>query len=575
MKLNSLKDILKHWVHEKPYDIAFSYFGLGEHLEDEITYKNLYLNSSKIANVILDNYNNDEVLLLLFHSPFDFIQAFIGCNIAGRISVPMFPPRSNQKIDRLVHVCSDSKSKTIITTRKINEILLQKSILKNYKIILLEDALLYNNNNETNIKIRNTDVSFLQYTSGSTNMPKGVTISNENILNNEEAIKQAFGHDEKTVFTGWLPFYHDMGLVGNILQPFYLGVPCNLMRPEGFLQKPIRWLNLISTTKSTSSGAPNFAYDICFKRIKDTEIQNLDLSSWKVAFNGAEPINNDTLINFVKKFEKSGFKKTSFYPCYGMAETTLLFTGEYHDKEWKTLKIDKSKLGVGDLIRIVKNNFKEIVSCGFTWNSNYLKIVDSNSETELRDGEIGEIWVKGSSVSSGYWGNSDLNHKSFKYLKDSIKNSDKYFCTGDVGFVYSGNLYLTGRIKDIIIINGKNLYCQDIEWFVESLNDSFNEHGTVCFDFEVNDITKGIVLIIEIKRTYIQSFEEEEIKLEVIAEVSREFGIKIMDLLFVKPFSIPKTSSNKLKRHTSKKMYVEGNFISVEEFLFKKIKKYA
>ncbi|MEO0876607.1 MAG: AMP-binding protein, partial [Bacteroidota bacterium] len=391
MTLN-LNALLVKWSEERASHKAFIYLGHGDKTEAEVTFSELYRQSSKIAHYLFEKHTSASTILLLFNSPFEFIKAFFGCLLAGKIAIPMFPPRNRKKIDRLVRILQNANSSLILTSNKVKTKLFERNDLGielDFQVEEIEQAL------DTEFSgvfdplgVPQNEVAMLQYTSGSAGVPKGVIVTHQNILANQSVIKESFGHSDQTVFGTWLPFFHDMGLVGNILQPFYLGITCVLFTPEGFVQKPIRWIKAISDFGVTTSGAPNFAYDLCTARIDDAQLSDIDLSSWSVAYNGAEPISPNTLDRFTKKFEKCGFKRSSFFPCYGMAETTLIATGGDYRKDPVVVTIDGSKLAVGEAVTFgvpTDGNSKQIVGCGKAWQDNHLKIVDPKNCTSLPD----------------------------------------------------------------------------------------------------------------------------------------------------------------------------------------------
>ncbi|MEM6404525.1 MAG: AMP-binding protein, partial [Cyanobacteria bacterium P01_D01_bin.116] len=325
----SLLEILSYRAQYQPNKQAYIFLQNGEaDLTTSITYAELDKRARVIASY-LQSYRGERALLL-YPSGLEFITTLFGCLYAGVVAVPVYPPKRNQKLYRLLSIVNDAQAKVALTTT---------SILSDIEKRWEEEAELSHLNwvatdtIETNYQdfilksVTPENLAFLQYTSGSTGMPKGVIISHGNLMHNEQMIQQAFGHTADTIVVGWLPFYHDMGLIGNVLQPLYLGKPAILMSFVTFLQKPIRWLQAISRYKATTSGGPNFAYDLCLKKIKPEQLAELDLSSWEVAFTGAEPVNAQTLEEFARYFAPCGFRNEAFYPCYGMAETTLFVSG--------------------------------------------------------------------------------------------------------------------------------------------------------------------------------------------------------------------------------------------------------
>ena len=414
---------------------------------------------------------------MLYPSGLEFITAFLGCLYAGIIAVPAYPPRKNQKNDRLKSIIEDSKASIILSTKKSRTF--ENSLFKtdetfNQLLYLETDSINIEKANVINVSnIKADDIAFLQYTSGSTGKPKGVVVSHANIMNNMEIIYKSqglstLGLSNNRVGVSWLPHFHDMGLMAGVLQPLYGCFEMIFMPSNYFLQKPIRWLETISKYKATYSGGPNFAYDLCASSIKDKELENIDLSSWKVAFNGAEPIHATILNKFSKKFEKCGFKHTSHHPCYGMAETTLMVTGGLHHKEPTVLNLDSNALKDGRIIKIENSKkSKQLVSNGKICLNHEIIVVDSKTHNIINTNEVGEVWIKGESVAQGYWQKEEQTEEIFNAYTNDTKEGP-FLRTGDLGFFYEDELYICGRAKDLLIIRGRNYYPQDIEAIASS-----------------------------------------------------------------------------------------------------------
>jgi acyl-CoA synthetase (AMP-forming)/AMP-acid ligase II len=342
--------------------------------------------------------------------------------------------------------------------------------------------------------------AFLQYTSGSTSQPKGVIVSHANLLHNEELIQQAFSQTESSVIVGWLPLYHDMGLIGNVLQTLYVGAQCVLMSPAAFLQSPFRWLQAISYAKATTSGGPNFAYDLCVRKISEEQRAQLDLSSWKVAFNGAEPIRPATLERFTEAFAPCGFNAEAFHPCYGLAEATLFVTGKAAGSP------RAQSFNVAELVknRVVSSGGngtenKRLVSCGVSFGEQTVVVVNPETRIEADTDEVGEIWVAGPSIAGGYWNQPEATRQTF-HAQLAGDTQKKFLRTGDLGFVFDGELYVTGRLKDLIIIRGLNHYPQDIEQTVEQSHAALRPGCGAAFSVEIEGEEK-LVVVQEVQRT--------------------------------------------------------------------------
>src|SRR6476469_4631704 len=299
-------------------------------------------------------------------------------------------------------------------------------------------------------------------------MPKGVKVSHWNLLSNEQMIQQAFGHTSESIIVGWLPLFHDMGLIGNVLQPLYMGVPCIFMAPVTFLQNPFYWLQAISRYRATTSGGPNFAYNLCIRSTTPEQRSQLDLSSWELAFNGSETVRPETLLAFTRTFESCGFKREAFYSCYGMAEATLFISGGAKTTSPQVLGVDDLALGQNQVSMLEPDRpgYKAIVGVGQPWLDGSLRIVSPDTRQICAEDRVGEIWVAGTHIARGYWNRSEQTEQTFNaYTADT--NEGPFLRTGDLGFIHQEELFITGRLKDLIVIRGRNYYPQDIEVTVE------------------------------------------------------------------------------------------------------------
>ena len=405
-------------------------------------------------------------------------------------------------------------------------------------------------------------LAFLQYTSGSTGNPKGVMVSHGNILHNQSLIKKAFGHSDKTVFVGWLPLFHDMGLIGNMLQPLYLGIPSILMPPVAFLQKPINWLKAISQYGATTSGGPNSGYDLCLRKIKPDQCEGLDLSRWDVAFNGAEPLHPETIKQFSEKFAPYGFRQEAFYPCYGMAETTLFIAGSHKSKlpifqPVRETALQKNQI---EILETESKDSKTLVGCGQNFFEK-MKIVDPQTQIECQDDQVGEIWVAGSSVAQGYWNREELSQEMFQaHLADTQEGP--FLRTGDLGFIDNGEVFITGRLKDVIIIRGRNYYPQDIELTVEQCHPALRPSSGAAFAIEESSGEK-LIVVQEVERTYLRKLNKEEVFAAIRRTISEGYELQVSGIVLIKTASVPKTSSGKIQRHACAKGYLEESLSTI------------
>jgi natural product biosynthesis luciferase-like monooxygenase protein len=554
--LGSLVDILCSKALYQPEKKAFTFLLDGETEETSLTYRELDLQARAIATRLQYLGASGERALLIYPPGLEFIPAFFGCLYAGVIAVPAYPPRRNQSLSRLQSILADAGATIALTT---------KTVLSNVERQLTESPTLQalhwlaTDNIASDLAqawhkpaISSDTLAFLQYTSGSTGTPKGVMVSHGNLLHNEQMIQQAMQHTEKTIVVGWLPLFHDMGLIGNVLQPLYLGIPCILMSPVAFLQRPLRWLQAISRYKATTSGGPNFAYELCVSKITNEQRETLDLSSWDVAFNGAEPVRVETLERFATAFEPCGFRREALYPCYGMAETTLLVSGGLKAALPVLTTVQGDALEQHRVVSASGENdgVRTLVGCGQTLLEQQIVIAHPETLTRCQPPFVGEIWVWGNSVAQGYWNRPEETQTTFRaYLAGT--GEGPFLRTGDLGFLQDGELFVTGRLKDLIIIRGRNHYPQDIELTLEQSHPVLQVGCTAAFSVEVNG-QERLVVACEVERTSRRNLELDEVVGAIRKAVSEQHDLEVYGVLLLKPGSIPKTSSGKIQRQGCK-----------------------
>ena len=543
-------------AENQPHALAYVFLEEGKNSQ-ELSYKSLDLSARRIA-VELNFSNESSNVLLLFPQGLEFIQAFLGCVYAGFPAVPLSMPRAKQSLEVLEKVALNCNAKIVLCTSATLALLTlrieENSILRHLKWIAVDQLSLFeeNLNLEPNRQSKSTSPLFLQYTSGSTGSPKGVIISNNNLLHNLHYLASTFKHTRDSVIVSWLPQFHDMGLIGAILQALYVGIPCVLLSPTSFVQKPYLWLKAINDYKGTISGGPNFAYDLCVSKITKEQAASLDLSSWKIAWTGAELVRDKTLIAFENRFCTSGFSKTTFMPVYGMAECTLAVTVNHFLSRFKTIDIDRTHLSENPAINLMTET-KTIVSCGHGLPDQEIRIVTATDYQPLPELYIGEIYVKGPSVAQGYWNNSLATKENFN---QSIEQEKGFFKTGDLGFQYQGELYLVGRVKETMKINGRNIYPSDIEVAVWGAHNSLKQNGVAAFSIPT-DTKEQLVVVCELKRENLRNFDIKAIQKAVFQAIFDEYGIAIHDFLLIKTATLPVTTSGKIQRILCKKLYID------------------
>ncbi|QDX31424.1 amino acid adenylation domain-containing protein [Dickeya poaceiphila] len=545
--------VIQYWAQKRPDTVAFYYLPDGEKVATSLSYAELDRQARLTALMLQQQGLSKQPVLLQFRPGIDFIVAFFGCLYAGVIAVSAYPPGNNRsKSDRLQKLIASSQATTILTNHETLDDVRRESEADAFALRCIEDAQRGDVDAWWAPALTGEDIAFLQYSSGSTGDPKGVIVTHANLMSNQCAIRQGMGNGDHTVFASWLPLFHDMGLIGNVMQPLYLGVSCWLMPPMAFLQKPVRWLRLISDAGVTCSGGPDFAYALCVNNISEEERAGLDLSRWDVAYNGAEPIRSETVARFQAAYAHYGLRHGALYPCYGLAEATLFVSGNVAGQPATTLHVDSERLSAGVAQLTTTTDGTTLVSSGQLWGGTQLIIADPERRTRCADGRVGEIWLRGDSISRGYWNASEANATLLAALADDAETS--YLRTGDLGFLRDGQLYVTGRLKDVLIVRGRNHYPQDIEYTVQSSDSQFVTGGGVAF-------MSGdeLVVVQEVRRSAVRRFDAVQALEQARSAVAGRHGLTLAHLVAVKPGSVAKTSSGKLRRRYMCSQWQAGN----------------
>ncbi|MEA5574015.1 non-ribosomal peptide synthetase [Calothrix sp. UHCC 0171] len=565
ISFGNLVELLRYRAVNQSEQQAFTFLVNGQE-ESDFTYQELDLKARAIAVTLKQITTSGDRVLLLYPPGLEFIAAFFGCLYAGVVAVPAYPPRQNKSLSRLQGMVIDAEATAALTNTNVLANI--QGQLTNFPNLTNLQSLHWLATDNINTLLANSwqpsqvdsdSLAFLQYTSGSTGMPKGVMVSHGNLLANLAAIHRCFGHSSHSQGVIWLPSYHDMGLIGGILQPLYGGFPVALMSPVDFLQKPFQWLAAISRYKATTSGGPNFAYDLCVRKITPEQRETLDLSSWEVAFNGAEPIRAETLTKFAEMFASCGFRASSFYPCYGMAESTLIVTGGLKKDAPTLTSIDGKALLENRVIpaSVKTNSVQTFVSSGYNVENHQIVIVNPETLQRCSDNQVGEIWVRGASVAQGYWRkNEETAATFFAYLADT--QTGPFLRSGDLGFLQNGELFVTGRLKDLIIIRGRNYYPQDIELTVEKSHPALKSSASAAFSVEMNR-QEQLVVACEIEREYLRKLDGDAIAKHILQAVGEEHELQVHTILLLKTGSIPKTSSGKIRRRACRAGFLAGD----------------
>lgn len=564
-------DRVRYWAEAQPDSLAFRYLVDGEDEEVTLTYAQVDIRARAIAAKLVSMGMRGQRALMLYPPGLDFVAAFFGCHYAGAIPVPAYPPRRNRNMGRIQAISDDAEAKVALSVGsvidRVEGMISDSPSLQEIAWLSTETVPDEYAGDWVMPEIDLDDIALLQYTSGSTGSPKGVMLTHRNLVANCGMICLAFGMGRSAVGLTWLPTYHDMGLVGGILNPMYCGRSNTLMSPM-IITRPIRWLRAISKYRVTVSGGPNFAYALCNEKITDEECKGLDLSSWQVAFNGAEPIRADVLEEFSQRFSKYGFRPASHYPCYGMAENTLIVTGGGYDDPPVFTHVNGAKLDQ-HVIEIVEPDCpdaRKLVGCGKALMDERIQIVDHTTNTRPSDNRVGEIWLKGPSVGIGYWNKPEATDRVFNAcLADDNSDEGKGFLrSGDLGFLRDGELYVTGRVKDLIIIRGVNRYPQDIEATVERASSRLRPTGAGAFGVNYKG-GERLIVVAETERGQQDDWGDviEAIRREVVAE----HEVPPDAVILVRPGSIPKTSSGKIQRHACRDAFLDRQLRVVDQWI--------
>ena len=564
---SSIVEILQARAARAPEREAYRFLSHASSTEEVLTYAELDQAARRIAAHLQSFTMPGDRALLLYRPGLDFIQGFLGCLYAGVIAVPAYPPhptRPARDLPKLRGIIGDARPAAILTSvaalESCERLFVEAPEL--HAIRWIATDALPSGEAWSDPRVGVDHLAFLQYTSGSTGLPKGVMVSHANLMHNERAIATIFGADEESTIVGWLPMYHDMGLIGTMLHGLYTGARCVLMSPMEFLEQPIRWLEAIAKFRAHTSGGPNFAYDLCVRRVTEEQKAALDLSSWRIAFNGAEPVRAATLARFAETFAASGFRSTAFYPCYGLAEGTLVVSGGAKASEPDVRRFDGAALESGRAV--AGDGGVPLVGCGVSaMDDQRIVIVDPETRELRADGQTGEIWVAGPSVARGYWEKSEQSEATFG-AHVAGTGEGPFLRTGDLGFLDRGELFVNGRRKDLIIIRGRNHYPHDLEHTVEQSDPVLRAGCGAAFSVDV-DGAERLVVVQEVDRHY-RAGGSDGVAESIRRRVAEEHEIPLHALVLIKTGFIPKTTSGKIQRSLTKKRYLERDLPVVGEW---------
>jgi acyl-CoA synthetase (AMP-forming)/AMP-acid ligase II len=565
-------EVLQQRAKSEAEKTAFIYLENGEDESEHLTYADLDRQARQIAAALQQTSQAGERAMLIFPPGLDFVKTMYGCMYAGVIPIPTNPPTLVRSINRLYAIAKDSLASMVITTPELRVMFEQYSAMfpDLQPLRWLDTSMLTGDPQAwARPELRPEQTAFIQYTSGSTNLPKGVVISYRNLSYNRHVIREVRKHEltPESVTFHWVPLFHDMGLIAGVFQTVYDGSPSIMMSPIAFLQKPVRWLKGISKYRVTGSGGPNFAYELLINKATPADCEGLDLSSWVLAYNSAEPVRAETQARFSEKFKPYGFKPEAFFPCYGLAEATLLISAYGQASKTVTLPVERSALEEGKIVPFSgpdESNRQEIVSCGPPLLGVQAAIVNPNSLERCAPDQVGEIWVAGGNIGEGYWNNPAETEVNFRAR---IQGSDEgpFLRTGDLGFLHQGNLYVTGRQKDLIIVRGRNYYPQDIEVTVQKSHPGMRPGSGAAFAIDV-DGTEHLAIVQEVRNADNDGQGWEAVLKKIRADIAREHGIRAHTLLLLEKGAVAKTSSGKIMRSECRNMFLNHEFKIVAEW---------
>jgi acyl-CoA synthetase (AMP-forming)/AMP-acid ligase II len=564
-KAETLAELLQVRAQGSPRDMAYGFLPEGEGDPVPITYGELDTEARRIATQVREVLAPGSRALLVYEPGLGFITALFGCLYAGIVAVPVYPPvpgRMEAGLANLRLIASDCAAKAVLTQahlRSYVEDAMAAAPLPGITWIVTDqggDASAWRPP-----RIHPDAVALLQYTSGSTRDPRGVVLRHDNVLANQRAIQKALRVTD-CVAVSWLPPYHDMGLFGFLLQPVYIGAPCHLMSPLHFLQRPGRWLSAISRFRATHSGGPPFGYELCARRVSQAEKESLDLSSWQVAAVGADSIGSEGLTRFAEEFASCGFRPASLYPSYGLAEATLVVTASVPDVPPVLMDVEPQALekGVAKSPGAAGQELKRLVSSGRAHDDHQVVIVDQSTALPIADRMVGEVWVAGPSVADSYWDRPALSAETFGVALPGFPGRG-FLRTGDLGFLSDGELYITGRIKELMIVHGRNIVPQDVEAIGQATDGRLRPGCGAAFAVGDDSDRAGLVQ----ETTITDPQEAAELLPRIRQAVQERLGIVLHTIVLVPARTVPKTSSGKVRRLHTRELLTTGRLPVIAE----------
>jgi len=558
----TMRDLLNDRVRQRKKDVCYTFL-VGFEVRNQWDYSDLYREVAKVGGHLRKIGSIGKRALLVYPQGPDFMAAFLACLSRNVVAVPVPAPETwnlLRTMPRLRTVAEDADASFVLTTRKIlNMASASGSGLWDFEDTpwIATDELDEGDNDLGAEPIDATTPAYFQYTSGSTSSPSGVVLTHQNLMHHLGALHKACGYGGGVTVT-WMPHFHDYGLVQGLLQPLFSGDPCYFMSPLSFLKRPSHWLGAITKYGGTHSQAPNFAYEHCLRRISPEERAGLNLATWKAAGNAAEPINPEVLEKFIKTFEPCGFQRAASAPAYGLAEATLLVSSTRLNSGPRVLELDADAIFDGRAVPVGSGRAgRRIVSCGTLVGDTKVAIVNPETLTKCRADEIGEIWVSDLAVADGYWNQPTKSQEIFgAYLKDT--GEGPWLRTGDLGFLQNGELFISGRLKDMIIIRGAN-FAQDIEWVSQKCHPAVESAESAAFSLTI-DGEESLGIVQELNRKdHPSNVDFEDVAAKIREQISLEFEVRAYAVALVRRGTIPKTSSGKIQRRACRAALLGGS----------------
>ncbi|MFC4535365.1 fatty acyl-AMP ligase [Sphaerisporangium dianthi] len=535
-------------------------------VEERTGYREIDERARQVADGLARRLAAGSRVLLVYPSGAEFLVAFLGSLYAGMIPVPAPMPHDSRSMTRISGIMIDADVRLVLTAEQsapgVTELLREDGRFDALDCVVTDAAPLGDAARWRMPEgVGPETVAFLQYTSGSTSEPKGVVVTHANLLANERELTTACAMDDGTVMVSWLPHFHDMGLMGGLLAPMFVGGASVLMTPTHFIKRPVHWLQAMTRHRATNTFAPDFAYDLCLRRVTDEQLRELDLRTLRTCVNGAEPIRAQTIADFTRRFAASGLRPEAVKPGFGLAEATLAVSATPYERAAVTCEVDREALARHEIVPAPAGAGTVLVSSGRPIEQQ-VRIVDPRTRRVLAERAVGEIWTRGASIARGYWNKPGETRETFG--AHTIDGEGPFLRTGDLGFLMDGYLYVTGRLKDVIIVNGRNIYPQDVEQVVESVHPALR--GRIGAAFAAGTDPEHVVIVQEISVPQLRGLPARELALQVRQAIVRTFDLSLPGIVLIAS-GVPRTTSGKVRRRGCRDMFLAREFTPVHEEL--------